>query len=285
MKTENLAVAFVDIVGFTPRTASQSRIENERMLKRFDEVVRPVVNAFGGRVAKSIGDAFLVTFRSPTDALLWAMAVHDRLALANATVSDGERFDIRVAVNVGEVRVEAGDVFGEPVNIASRIEGEAGPGEVYFSEAVYLVMTRSEVPFEEVGLRELKGIKDPVRLYRIPRVPEVGDYRVSGAGIPPAASSPANPLAPPALPFGGIALEKAKGRIANAAAVQRVTGSFAPAVATFRNPLVLRWVAVAATAFFGLVFVVMVAVWAWPEKEKPKTPWERFKQSLKQNSR
>ena len=280
MKTENLAVAFVDIVGFTPRTSSQSREENERMLQRFGDVVRPVVGAFGGRVAKSIGDAFLVTFRSPTDALHWGMAVHDKLAESNAAVSEGERFDIRVAVNVGEVRVEAGDVFGEAVNIAARIEGEAGPGEVYFSEAVCLVMTRSEVPYEEVGVRELKGIKDPVKLYRIPRVSEVGNYRMQGSGTPEAAA-PASALAPPALPFGGVALEKAKARMARDP-VKLVTGAFAPAVDSIRTSWNARLLAFGgiATVTIVLALVVAFAAGVLPRKQKPKTPWERFKESV-----
>lgn len=278
MKTENLAVAFVDIVGFTPRTSSQSREENERMLQRFGDVVRPVVSAFDGRIAKSIGDAFLVTFRSPTDALHWAMAVHDKLAESNAGVPDDQRFEIRVAVNVGEVRVEQGDVFGEAVNIAARIEGEAGPGEVYFSEAVCLVMTRSEVPYEEVGLRELKGIKDPVKLYRVPRVTEVGDYRMKGAGVVP---GPPSALAPVALPFGGVALERAKTRIARNP-IQQVTGAFAPAVHSIRTSRNARLLAFGGIAAFTVTLAVIIALAAgvFERKQKPKTPWQRFKDSV-----
>ena len=278
MKTENLAVAFVDIVGFTPRTSAQSREENERMLARFGDVVRPVVGAFDGRIAKSIGDAFLVTFRSPTDALHWAMAVHDKLAESNAKIPEEQRFDIRVAVNVGEVRVESGDVFGEPVNIAARIEGEAGAGEVYFSEAVYLVMTRSEVPYEEVGVRELKGIKDPVKLYRIPRVTEVGDYRMKGAGAVPA---PPSALAPVALPFGGVALERAKTRISRDP-LQQVTGAVAPAVDAIRSSARARMIAFAGIAGLTVVLaiVIVLATGILPRKQKPKTPWERFKESI-----
>lgn len=280
MKTENLAVAFVDIVGFTPKTSAQSRVENEQMLKRFDGVVRPVVGAFGGKIVKTIGDAFLVTFRSPTDALLWGMAVHDRLAEANATIAAEDRIDIRVAVNVGEVRVEGNDVFGEAVNIASRIEGEAGAGEIYFSEAVYLVMTRSEVPTEEVGLRELKGIKDPVRLYRVPRVSQIGDYQLKGGGAGSGAAAlegGPHPLAPPALPFGGVALGKARERMSGAYKVQEVVSKAMPVVRS-RS---FQWAAGIGVALFGFVVFVSLVVWAWPEKKRPPTLWERIKQGPK----
>lgn len=291
MKTENLAIAFVDIVGFTPRTSSQSREENERMLRRFDEVVRPLASALGGRVVKSIGDAFLLTFRSPTDALHCAMAMHDRLAESNARAAASDRFEIRVAVNAGEVRVENGDVFGEAVNIASRIEGEAGAGEVWFSEAVYLVMTRSEVPYEEVGMRTLKGLPEPVKLYRIPRVSEVGRYRVQGDGRPPETTS--HPLTAPALPYGGASLERARERLAAdplrrvkdavsrgvAAATPRAKRAVVTAKTRFRDSRAFRVGAVAAVLVFVLA---LVASLAWPERKRPETRWEKFKRELRE---
>jgi len=189
MRTENLAIVFVDIAGFTPRTAAQTREENLAMLKRFDGIVRPLVRAYRGQVVKTIGDAYLLTFRSPTDALLCSMAIHDRIVETDAAIDPSGRFMVRAAVNAGDVRIEGSDVFGEAVNIASRIEGKAGPGEIYFSESVFLSMTRSEVSWEEVGYAELKGIADKVRLYRIPRSAEPG-----------------------ALPFGGQALDRVRDR-------------------------------------------------------------------------
>src|SRR5512142_1135025 len=101
MRTENLAIVFIDIAGFTPRTSAQTREENVRMLRRFEGVVRPLVRAYNGRVIKTIGDAFLLSFRSPTDALLCSTAVHDRLAETDADVDAVERFTVRAAVNVG----------------------------------------------------------------------------------------------------------------------------------------------------------------------------------------
>jgi adenylate cyclase len=143
MKTENLAIAFVDIAGFTPRISAQTREENLRLLRRFDGAVRPLVRAYNGRVVKTIGDAFVVTFRSPTDTLLCSTAINDRLAESDAQADPAERFTIRAAVNVGEVRIDGGDVFGEAVNIAARIEGKAGAGEIYFSESTFLSIRRA----------------------------------------------------------------------------------------------------------------------------------------------
>ncbi len=184
-RTENLAVVFTDIVGYTARTGRQSREENARMLAEHDRLLLPLVRAFGGRRVKSIGDALLLTFRSPTDSVLCGMAMQDRLARHNAVLPESERLVIRVAISLGEIRLERGDIFGEPVNVAARVEHETPPGEVWLTDAVQLSMNRAEVPVVEVGTRELKGISQPVRIFRVQRS-ETG------------------------LPFGGQALARAE---------------------------------------------------------------------------
>ncbi|HOX44763.1 MAG TPA: adenylate/guanylate cyclase domain-containing protein [Myxococcota bacterium] len=223
MRSENLTLVFVDIAGFTERTSRQSRAESEAWLRRYEELLLPLVRAFGGRRVKTIGDAYLCTFASPTDALHFGMAAQDRLFEHNLTAPEAERIVVRVAVNAGEVRVQRGDVFGEPVNIAARVEGVAPAGEIWFTEAVYLAMTKSEVPAEEVGLRSLKGVPEPVRLYR---VPPSEDYRLSarGAGAAPAVREPGLALT---YPFGGLGLGRLEGRDRGWAALARAQGTCA----------------------------------------------------------
>lgn len=206
MKSSNLAIVFVDIAGFTERTGSQSRQESAAWLRRYEELLVPLVRALGGRRVKAIGDAYLCTFVSPTNALLFGMAAQDRLYAYNRRAPEDERIEIRVAVNVGEVREHRGDVFGEPVNIAARLEGLTPVGEVWFTEAVYLAMTKSEVPSEEVGMRALKGIRDEVRLYRIP---VGGDYRLQGRA---GQDDEPDQARPDAYPYGGIGLKRAEER-------------------------------------------------------------------------
>ena len=201
MKTANLAIVFTDIKGFTERTSRQTHEENQRLLRTHHELLAPLFNAFGGRIVKSIGDAFLVTFESPTQAVLSGVAIQDRLWEYNRTAPESDQLHVRVAINVGEVRVEAKDVFGEPVNIASRVEGIAEPGEVFFTEAVYLSMNKAEVPSQEVGAYELKGIPGKIRIYRVPK----GPYRMEAPVVPlpaPAGVSPAGP------PFANLALAR-----------------------------------------------------------------------------
>jgi class 3 adenylate cyclase len=165
--TENLAIMFTDIVDFTHRTSTQSRKENEQMLRQHDQLLHPLIKAFGGNLVKSIGDAMLITFRSPTDAVLCGMTLLDALFEYNQDAPPAEQISIRVAINVGEVRHINNDVYGEAVNIASRIESQTPGGEVYFSEAVYLSMNRSEITSEEIGHFELKGIPEPIRVYQV----------------------------------------------------------------------------------------------------------------------
>jgi adenylate cyclase len=280
MRTENLAIVFVDIAGFTSRTSAQTREENLRLLKRFDGIVRPLVRAFRGSVVKTIGDAFLLTFRSPTDALLCSMAIHDRIAETDAAIDPVERFTVRAAVNAGDVRIEGSDVFGEAVNIASRIEGKAGPGEIYFSESVFLSMTRSEVPSAEVGYAELKGIAEKVRLYRVPKAAELPNR-----GIVPAESG--------SLPFGGRALDRVRGKLGLTLPSQ----ALAPAVDQARgllqqgSDLVLRgfsWWQVEVRrsrtvqyATLGvLIVLIALMIWAFTSRHTPITPMQKFRRSL-----
>lgn len=169
IKTENLTILFVDIAGFTVTTSRQSRVENARLLQTFGSTLLPLIKGYKGRLIKTIGDALLITFRSPTDAMLCSMSLQDAMHAHNLSAPDEDKIHIRVAANLGEVRVTKNDIFGEPVNVASRIEGVAPADEIYLSEAVYMAMNKAEVPAREVGTKELAGVAQPVRLYNIPR--------------------------------------------------------------------------------------------------------------------
>ena len=169
LKTENLAIVLTDIAGYTETTQNQSRQDNARLLATHNRILYPIIKRYKGRHVKSIGDALLLVFRSPTDAMLCAMAMQDALFEFNRNSTKEQQIHIRVAASLGEVRVTRNDVFGEAVNITSRIEGITPPDEIYMSEAVYMAMNKAEVPSQEVGRRELKGITGTVRIFNIPR--------------------------------------------------------------------------------------------------------------------
>lgn len=169
LKTENLAIVLTDIAGYTEATQNQSRLDNARLLATHNRILFPIIKRYKGRHVKSIGDALLLVFRSPTDAMLCAMAMQDALFEFNRNAPKEQQIHIRVAASLGEVRVTRGDVFGEAVNITSRIEGVTPVDEIYLSEAVYMAMNKAEVPAQEVGWRELKGVSAPIRIFNIPR--------------------------------------------------------------------------------------------------------------------
>ncbi len=175
-RTVGLTVMLTDIKDFTAKTASQTREENRRMLALHDSLLMPVIEGFRGVRRKTLGDAFLVTFQSPTDAVLCGTGILDRLAAYNAKRDSADRIQVRVAISMGDVRLEKrspfsdeADVIGEPLTVALALEDLAAAGEVWLSDAVYLAMNRSEAQIEEVGPRPLKGLRDPRRVYRVVR--------------------------------------------------------------------------------------------------------------------
>jgi class 3 adenylate cyclase len=168
--TRNLTILLTDIEDFTPKTSRKTRADILRMLEEHKGIVLPVLEGKGGRLIKTIGDAFLVVFDSPTDAVLAGVEVQRLLREHNAHKLGDDRLDVRIAINAGEVTLADNDVFGEPVNITARINGIAEAGEVFFTEAVYLAMNKMEVPSSEVGLLQLKGIAEKIRVYKV--VPE-----------------------------------------------------------------------------------------------------------------
>jgi class 3 adenylate cyclase len=253
MRTENLAVMLTDMKGFTAATSRQSREENARMLALLDELVLPVVRAFGGRRVKTIGDAYLVLFGSPTSAVLCGTALQDRLWDHGRRVPPEQRIEVKVVVSLGEVRLIGhgavpDDVYGEAVNLAARVEAEAAAGEVWLTEAVRLVAEPGQVELEDLGTRRLKGIDEEVRLYRVKRAPArdgeegppYGDAALGRVlGVPP----PDPETLARAIRHRSSPLFVAGRAVAEAAAAVPLRGAVALAVAALVALAGWRWVA------------------------------------------
>ncbi len=155
-----LTIMFIDMQDYSAQTATQSRLALAELIQKLRDVVEPYARRRNGRIVKSLGDGLLLTFASPTEALLGGAEIQ-----ADAKAADLP--PLRIGVSTGEVSVFTDDVLGEPVNVASRIENMAEPGRVYFSEATFHAMTRSEVPHEEAGEFELKGLDGMRKVYRV----------------------------------------------------------------------------------------------------------------------
>jgi class 3 adenylate cyclase len=198
--SRNLVILLTDIKGFTDRTSHQSRVEIQQLLERHKEIVLPILQGKGGTLIKTMGDAFLMTYESPTNAVLAGIEVQAALRRYNAGKAPDERIDLRVAINQGEVNLADNDVFGEAVNITARIEAIADAGDVFFTEGVYLAMNKKEVPSSEVGLLQLKGIPEKVRVYKVKSETPVKSMTDAASSGVFAHAEPSAPAAPPASP-------------------------------------------------------------------------------------
>ena len=132
------------------------------------EVVDPALAAHRGRLVKTTGDGVLVEFQSAVDAVQCAVDIQRKMLRRNAGVSPDQRVQFRIGINVGDVIVEDGDIFGDGVNVAARLEPLAAPGGICISATVREQMgDRLGVGFEDLGEQTVKNIVRPIRAYRI----------------------------------------------------------------------------------------------------------------------
>ncbi len=165
---KNLTVMFTDISGFTKHTETISRDALMSRLETHNELLMPIIAHFEGKIVKTIGDAFLITFESPTNAVQCGLFMQHTLRLYNVGKPDGEQIHIKVSINSGEVTVTENDVFGDPVNVAAKIEKATNSDEIYFTESVFLAMNKAEVPTSFVKAFRPKGAESfEIKLYKV----------------------------------------------------------------------------------------------------------------------
>jgi hypothetical protein len=177
---------WIDVPGLGNRVSAQPYAEGARMMRVFRGILLPPCDAFGGRLASAVGDSFQIVFRRPTDAVLAAAAVQDRAAQhARGT---GERPDLRACVVSGEMRVDRNGVIGDLVDLAARVRGAAGRGDIVLSGDVFAAMDKSRLTAEELG--DADGVPAEVRLYRLARA-RGSDLPFGGIGLARAGRLPA----------------------------------------------------------------------------------------------
>jgi len=167
--TRTVTVLLTDIKDFTLRTQDSSRDGALTLLRRHRDIVQPIVQR-SGRVIKSTGDGLIASFDSATDALLAAMEVQGAVELNNQQAfTEQDKFQLRIAVSTGEVAFVQDDLFGQPVNLASRVQQLARPGDVLFTDATFHAMNRREIDCQTLGPVEVKGMAEKISLYRCVR--------------------------------------------------------------------------------------------------------------------
>jgi adenylate cyclase len=132
------------------------------------ELFDPTIAAHNGRLVKTTGDGFLVEFSSVVDALHCATEVQAGMSKRNGEITADRRIEFRIGINVGDVVVEDGDIFGDGVNVAARLEALAELGGICVSARVQEdAAGKLDIVFEDIGEQVLKNISRPVRVYRI----------------------------------------------------------------------------------------------------------------------
>jgi len=161
------AIMFSDVVGYTAMTQSNESLALE-VLEEHRALLRPIFAARNGQEVKTMGDAFLVEFKSALDAVNCAIEMQQALARRNAEQTSLRRVEIRVGIHAGDVVQIGEDVYGDTVNIASRIERLAEPGGICVSDQVYeQVRNKIDFPMTKMGEHHLRNVDVPVPVYSV----------------------------------------------------------------------------------------------------------------------
>src|SRR3954471_19704984 len=161
------AIMFTDMVGYSALSQRDDKLALE-LLEEHRELLREIFPRFNGSEIKTIGDAFLIEFNSALEAAQCAIEIQRSLAKRNHDVSAVRRIELKIGIHIGDVVHRGGDVYGDGVNIASRIEALAGAGGICVSSDVERQIRNAlEARFEKFGTADLKNIKLPMDLFRI----------------------------------------------------------------------------------------------------------------------
>ena len=194
------AILVADVVGYSRLASADEDRTLSRLRALRSDLIDPAVAHHHGRVVKRTGDGLIAEFRSVVEAVRSAIAMQNGLIERNVGVADDRRIDFRIGVHLGDVVEEAdGDLMGEGVNIAARLEGIAKPGAICLSEDAYRqVRGRLDLAASDLGLTQLKNIIEPIRVYSL----QVGEPPRSP--VPAAEKSTPPRLSMVVLPFANI---------------------------------------------------------------------------------
>ena len=162
------AIVAADMVGYSRLMEVDERGTLARLRTHRIELIDPVIDRNHGRIIKTTGDGMLVEFHSVADAVRSSIEIQERMRRRNSDVPDDRRIEFRIGINLGDIIFEDGDIYGDGVNIAARIEQLAEVGGICVTSAVHAqVEGRLEAAFEDLGEKSLKNISRPVRVYRV----------------------------------------------------------------------------------------------------------------------
>ncbi len=162
------AILAADVAGYSRLIGADEEGTLDRLRSIRAELIDRKIAEHRGRLVKTTGDGLLVEFASVVDALRCAADWQQAMAERTACVPPAQRIEFRIGINVGDVVVEDGDIFGDGVNVAARLEALADPGGICVSARVQEdAAGRLDLAFEDLGEQALKNIARPVRVYRV----------------------------------------------------------------------------------------------------------------------
>jgi class 3 adenylate cyclase len=162
------AVLAADVAGYSRLMGIDEEGTLEALKAHRRELIDPKIAEHRGRIVKTTGDGALVEFASAVDATRCATEIQNTMVERNASIPEGRRVEFRIGINVGDVIIDEGDIFGDGVNLAARLESIAQPGGICLSDDDYRqVRDKLDLNFQNFGEQELKNITRPVRVYRL----------------------------------------------------------------------------------------------------------------------
>ena len=201
MERKLSTILAADVVGYSALMEKDEAGTYDRLKARRVELLEPSIRNCRGRIFKLMGDGVLAEFASVVDAVECAVSIQTAMAERNASSSEGERIELRMGINIGEVIVEGDDLYGEGVNIAARLEQLAPPGGVCVSgKVVGEVEKKVAFAFRPMGERRVKNIVEPIAVFA---VDPQGQPRARFSRVAPRARRPAAIAA--ALLLAGVA--------------------------------------------------------------------------------
>ena len=186
------AILAVDVAGYSRLMGEdeEGTLAALRAVRR--ELGDRKITEHRGRIVKTTGDGLLVEFASVVDAVRCAVEVQREMVVRNAAVPAGRRIEFRMGVNVGDIIIEDGDIFGDGVNIAARLEALAEPGGICISAAAHeQVRDKLDFSFEDMGEQQVKNIARPVHAFAVGVGPRASGPHAGGTpAVQPAAGLP-----------------------------------------------------------------------------------------------
>ena len=168
MERRLAAILAADVAGYSRLMGIDEEGTHKDLKAHCHELVEPKIQQHRGRIIKNIGDGFLAEFTSVLDAVRCATEIQQAMTVRNAKTPDDRRIEFRIGVHQGDIITDSGDIFGDGVNVAARLEGIAEPGGICLSARVQEdVRGKLELAFSDMGEQQLKNIERPVRVYRI----------------------------------------------------------------------------------------------------------------------